>query len=572
MLISAIAATSAMAAPAWPKKMKMTGPDGQPVEVFLRGDEFYHYYESAADGTVMLREADGKLRYAALDNSGRVVAATAKANDTQALKRAMAQTYTERKAAAMAKRLAPTTPGTIHKDFPTVGTVRGLVILAQFQDVKFSQKATNKAFEEVFNSENYSGELASGSVREYFTKQSSGLFTPEFDVVGPITLPKDMAHYGVSENMADLFKHAADEADKAGVDFTKYDADADGTVDFVFIVYAGYGQAQGGAAETVWPQQVDLTYQIFNEYDGMYLGKGACSCELHGYEGEQIDGIGTFCHEFSHILGLPDVYDTMYTGSFGLAHWDVMDIGSYNDDSRTPACYTAMDRYTVGWMEPKVLTGAEGVASLTSLEENNDALFILADDDANEYYTLENRQPNKWDKALPAHGMLISHIKYDRTLWQTNMVNTARAGYEHIQLVAADNKYSESDEDGDLFPGKHNVTEFSGKTTPAMTWRGNNATEWTLSNIAEAEDGTISFSFKSAGTTAIGSTTGTAGAKVKTARGLISIANPGAERIEVVAADGKTISHSTAKQLDLNVKSGLYIIKVGGKLLKTVVD
>lgn len=532
-LFGLLVSLASWAMPAKPGKVVMTQPDGTKIETYIRGDECFHYYETL-DGKVLMPSTDGTLMYAELDAAGSVVpgsvpatpavtgvmrgarvAKAAKAADVALLRTALA-------AQAQKARRSANQPGSIKTKFPTTGTMRGIIILAQYQDVKFTAQSTLEKFQSMAMSDNYQGDNAPGSMREYFVTQSNGQFTPEFDVVGPVTLPHDRKWYGGptsgNERIADMMVDAADLAmDQCGVDFSKYDANGDGYVDFLYVIYAGHGQAQGGPTESVWPQAMDLSYETWiPDYNGVYLGRIACSCELKGGSGETLDGIGTFCHEFSHILGLPDIYDVDYTSFYGMNHYDIMDRGGYNNDGCTPAGYTAMDKYTVGWLQPTVLEQSETGLQLGDLTETNKAYFLVSQQDRNEYYTLENRQPTKWDAALPGHGLLVSHVSYSQALWNQNRVNTAKAGFEHVQLVAADNKWTDNqndpNEDGydptaeanDVFPGvEGKYTALNDATKPALTWRtGENNQGQGFANISVADDGTVTFDYNT-GTTGI---------------------------------------------------------------------
>lgn len=511
------------AMPAKPGIVTMTQPDGTKIQVYIHGDEHFHYYETL-DGKVLLPAADGTLKYAELDANGKVVAG--KVSASNAAKRSAKETNAANKANASATAMRQalvaqaeqamekaTQPGSIKVKFPTKGTVRGLIVLAEYQDIKFSKQGTLERFQQMAMADDYQGENAPGSMRDYFITQSGGQFTPEFDVVGPVTLPNKRVYYGGSdtgsERITDMMKDAATLAhDQLGVNFSKYDANNDGYVDFFYVIFAGHGQAQGGPEECVWPAAIDLSDDVsIPEMDGMFLGRSACSCELSGGSGETLDGIGTFCHEFSHILGLPDVYDVNYAGFYGMNHYDIMDRGGYNNDGKTPCGYTAMDKYTVGWLTPTVLDKTQKDLKLEDLATSNQTYFIVSPTDKNEYYTLENRQANKWDAGLPGHGLLISHIKYSQILWNTNRVNTPKSGFEHIQLIPADNRWDDKDETNplaeanDVFPGVDGLyTEFTATTKPALTWRTGDSSEGQGITNIRLQDGVVTFDYNNVST------------------------------------------------------------------------
>ena len=481
---------SAMAVPPIPGFVNIVQPDGSTVEARIIGDRNFHYYE-LRDGSLMMADiATGFLRQTTMDKIE---------------EQRMAE-LERREAEAIAKETrAAVEPNVIKKKFPTTGVVKGLIVLAEFQDVKFQEATTLESVSTKLNQVGYQSEEANGSAVDYFLEQSQGQFTPHFDVVGPVTLPKTRADYGRNEDLDGLFRDAAILADEAGVDYTQYDVNDDGFVDFFFVIYAGHGEAQGGPVESIWPAMKDISNYVYDIFDGMYLSVAACSCELKAGTGADQDGVGTVCHEFSHILGLPDIYDAQNTGSLGMLHYDMMCYGSYNDDQRTPSGYTAMDKYTLGWIEPRLLDGPQKDVELKPLSTDNDCIFLVNPDNRDEYYTLENRQLIGFDAGLPGHGLVISYVHYDRNHWAKNTVNTLMAGYDHVGMVCADNSpilntttSAVNHEAGDPFPGTKGVTEFTDNTAPAAVWKAAGKkipVGMPVTNIRELEDGTILFDF-----------------------------------------------------------------------------
>lgn len=583
----AISLAPAWAAPAKPGLIKHRQPDGTVINIRLCGDEFFHYYETE-DGILLHKDKDGCMRYAAVSHDNRITASkyAAQAQDKrtpEALEYIRGTNRTELKKIIKEEHLTRKTaanrqPGSIQKSFPTTGEVKGLVILAEYQDVKFSGKATQQDFDRLMNEDHYSGELAFGSVKDYFKSQSDGKLDIHFDVVGPVTLSKDRAYYGSEANGREKVDEMAEEAciladNGYEIDFSEYDSNNDGFVDFIYIIYAGHGQAQGGPEESVWPQSSSLEYSCWKTFDGMYLGKYSCSCELRGADGNEIDGIGTFCHEFSHILGLPDIYDPVYSGFDGLGHWDVMDVGSYNDDSKTPAGYTAMDKYTLGWLEPTVLESHECGITLKPLSEANEAYFIVSEHDANEYYTLENRQNTGWDSALPGHGLIICHIHYDAGLWASNRVNTSSSKYEHVKLIAADGKIGTETEAGDAWPGTTGNSEFTDTSSPASVWHNGEKTGKPIRNITEHTDGTVSFDFISQAGLTDTYGAGTDEMRIMQDKDGMEIITPGKQAVSIYALSGTCIdTYENEYAHKVTLPKGVYIIKSRNTALKFAVN
>ena len=377
--------------------------------------------------------------------------------------------------------------------YPTLGSPRALIMLVEYEDCRFT--FGHDEFEAMINEPGYSRHGGTGSALDYFRSCSGGLFTPQFDVVGPITLPHKRVYYGMaSGNTYDtqpwlMLTDAAPMVDNE-VDFSLYDTDADGFVDNVFIFYAGMGQNDGGPFEAVWPHAANIyTYYNLNvTLDGVRLGAYACTNELTGAstpEQPVLTGIGTFCHEFSHVLGLPDFYSTTNTTCFSPGAFELMDRGSYNNQGRTPPYLSAYSRATLGWLNPRVLTAPETVVLPVG-----EALRINCPKEG-EYYLLENRQQTGWDTYLPAHGMLIWHIDHDADAWQYNQVNILPQ-HQRIDLVEADGILTTATCDGDAFPGRNNVTAF----TPT-SWTGI-PMDAAITDIRE-QNGLITFKYRGGG-------------------------------------------------------------------------
>lgn len=384
-----------------------------------------------------------------------------------------------------------------YTDFPTIGQVRGLVILADFTDRHFAPEHTRELLHRQLNEPGYSDNGATGSARDYFMAQSMGKFQPQFDVVGPVQLPHDMAYYGQNwlngdARPAQMIEDACQQAhDAHGIDFGQYDYDGNGDVDFVFVIYAGYGENYGAPDYTVWPHMGRLsTSWIDLRLDGRRVNLYACSCELRGSDGARLDGIGALCHEFGHVLGLPDLYNPFAQDQIQLGQWDVMDVGSYNNESRTPPSYTAFERHQCGWLHFVDLTQPAAPVIVPELTQSNVA-YRIATATPYEFFTLENHQRIGWDSAQGGTGLMIIHVKYDAQVWQNNTVNAGAT--PHYDLVEADGTPGLTYET-DLFPiAGHDA--FADYSTPnSLAWNGE-PTCRSVTHITQHDDGTISFSF-----------------------------------------------------------------------------
>ena len=499
-----------MAIPAKPVSRTFTQPDGSKVTIILSGDEHFSYY-TTTDGVMLIKDQKGYFKYAVADfnnelTPGKFIACNPDERNAE-VKTYLSEINNEnldkaiiklRSGAPMNKISGPI--GT--SQFPNKGEVRGLIIMAEFKDQKFSETGTKEEFTRMMNEEGYSNYNATGSARDYFIAQSNKTFIPTFDVVGPVSLPQNMEFYGkhvgntTDQNPAQMIVDACNQAKKEyGVDFSQYDFDNDGQVDLIYVIYAGYAESQGASTNTIWPHAWDITYGGKSlKLDGKSIRTYACSSELLETSGTIIDGIGSFCHEFSHCMGLPDLYDTQGRGGFGLGFWSIMDRGCYNNNSKTPPSYSAFERYSVSWMEPEYLTDPQKNITLEAIDSSNKAYFIKSDKNANEYYILENRQPNHWDKHLPSHGLMITHVNYNPYFWTNNTVNTPK-GQERVQLVPADNVLDFETGEGDAFPGTARNNSFTDVSFPAASLSNGGYLGKPVTKITE-NDGIITFNFR----------------------------------------------------------------------------
>ena len=504
----AIVTMAAMAVPAKPgvwKTLKLA--DGTEVRAQLKGDEHGHYWLTD----------DGRA-YRQMGNTDVFQMVDLTTVRQQAKERR--QRVNGQRARRLAKRRASASSGYF-------GKKKGIIILVNFSDKSFEAGHNNALFTRIANEPDFSEGDFGGSMSDYFKAQSGGQFELDFDVVGPVTVSKEQSYYGANDNSdndmyaGEMVCEAVKLAKNEIADWTPYDWDNDGEVDQVYVIYAGEGEAAGGADYTIWPHAYDLS-------SAGYWGDGtgavtvgtnlkvntyACGPELSG-EG-QIEGIGTMCHEFSHCLGYPDFYDTDYSGGWGMDMWDLMDQGSYNGDGFLPAGYTSYERWVAGWSEPVELGDDDvTVTDMKSLQEGGEYYIIYNPENRNEYYLLENRQYVGWDVGLPGAGLLILHVDYDEDVWASNKPND-EPKHQRMTWVAADNDYQYETYQGtkyltwegletDPYPyvtkNKTN-NKFNKDTKPAAKFYNKKSTMSTnmTSSVEDItlddEEGTISFNY-----------------------------------------------------------------------------
>lgn len=512
-----LTAAGVYAVPANPRPITVTQSDGTSIRIIVRGDEFFHYTTTTDD--INLVQEDGIYYYAVMEGQG-LRSSGIKANDagkrTSQELRFISSSRSVKGApvalmnAGMVKRQSLNRNG-LTTGFPTKGEIRSLVILVNFSDLVFESPTANEDFDRLLNEIGYSDNGATGSARDYFDVASSYQFKPTFDVIGPVTVSKSYEYYGKNKPDGDdndaegMIAEACRLADEAGVNFADYDYNNDDIVDNVFVFYAGTNEADGGGADKIWPHRYQLPLGEV-VLDGKSVFIYACTSEkkMH-YEGPKMAGIGTFVHEFTHVLGLPDLYDTDgYVGgtSQGVSTWSLMCNGPYLNESRTPPTYSAVERMLADWIEIEEIEYS-GEYTLENLEESNKA-YMMKTDTEGEYFVLENRQNSKgWDKYLDGHGMLIYHV--DRSTrdvdgmtaidrWEYNMPNNVVA-HECMRIVSASITAGAGDEESMPYPGESGNTSFTRKSVPAnKSWSGE-FIETELNGIKETS-GVITFKAK----------------------------------------------------------------------------
>lgn len=514
-----------------PRKVmiKVNQPDGTELLIRHIGNGDFSFLQTV-DGYVVRKDLDGAYKYVHSVASDKYILSSQNAHnpaDRTNKEAELVRNYLRNESLisqneVMAKTertslqvgLASTAP-LVSKGAPKIP-----LILVQFNDLKFTSANTSDSVNILFdkfcngtnNGVNYTGAGSYGAVKDYFIAQSDSVFQPEFVVIGPVTLSNGYAYYGKDSgsrhdvNINAFYSESIKLAQTIEDDWEQFDNDNDGVIDLACFIYAGEGQNAVEDENTIWPKESASGGKI----NGISYGAYACSNEL--YNGK-LDGIGTVCHELSHALGLPDLYDTNGSDgySFGMDYWDIMDSGSYCVDGKCPCGYSAYEKDFMGW---KSLIQLEAIPQesleLYPMSEGGYGYKVTNKNNPDEYYILENRQNSKWDLAVGFsgtkaggnhHGMIVTHVDYNQSAWTSNRVNYY-ANHQRFTLIPADEEllsssygynmdYLES-MGGDPYPGNQNVTSLEGEK--AIVYSGVKMDQ-PITNITEHEDGRITFDF-----------------------------------------------------------------------------
>ena len=423
--------------------------DGSVITVILRGDEHINWY-TTLDGVLLVQGADNNYYIGKVEKSGNLIATQQLAHEAltrSQVERNLIAKQDKDKFFAYVNKIAeesenaynnsPLTRGPIVDSgyggvpyFPHTGSPKALVILAEFQDTTFTIQDTKKVFTNYLMNEDHFSDTRYGQnqnykgVRGYFKDCSYGQFTPVFDVVGPIKLPKAHAVYGAGNDRMDLLLADACAVVDGMVDFSKYDANHDGIVDLVYIIYAGHSaNYRNNKVSNIWPKSGTIT--ISNKFDGKSIRRYGVSNELNGSDktsknNKKINGIGLFCHEFSHTLGLPDIYayhtDAENQDDQGMEFWDLMDGGTGVRGGRVPASYLAWEREVMGWMKIDELKKDSSIENLKSIDNGGKAYKIVNPNNSNEYIVLQSMQKGAWNQGWGdgtyGKGLLAYRVSY----------------------------------------------------------------------------------------------------------------------------------------------------------------
>lgn len=370
----------------------------------------------------------------------------------------------------------------------------------------------------------YTGHGSYGSIRDYFVEQSDSIFQPIFEVIGPVKLDKASTYYGEGYKTDAHFSEFCSEATQKAMswftDWARFDNDDDNVIDMVFFVYAGLAESntKGVYPNLIWPKEYPRKMTI-NDFD---FAVSAATCECRPYKWlndttatgtivpkevleTRTDGIGVFCHELSHALGLPDFYDTNYK-AFGMDIWSVMDYGEYASNGYCPVNYTAYERDFMGWRKLETLTDPT-VITIPCFADGGTGYKIVNSQNPDEYYIIENRQAKGWDRAVctQGHGLQVTHVDHDANRWRVNTVNTDKT-HQRMTIIAANNRYVGTNEAqttaqwqqtlrGNLYPGDTGNTCLTDESTPAATVFTGGTMGHPLCYIKENADATVTVYF-----------------------------------------------------------------------------
>ena len=591
------------AVPAYPYPVEYTLPDGSKITIILKGDEKVRW-ATTEDGYTILRNEEGFFEYAVNTKDGNLNLSGVRVSNIEnrntiennLLKSTPKGLNYSKAQAEMMLELwkIDLDAKNSQKSYPTTGDGKLLCILIGFTDVGFTLDAED--FNLLFNQQGYNLNGATGSMKDYYFENSWGQLNLTTTVAGPYTASNNMAYYGGNNawgsdsNSRALIREAVTAANE-DIDFSQF-ADLDGNVPGIYVIYAGYGEEAGGNANAIWAHESSLGTPMV--VDGVRVNTYSCSAEFRNNSGRIISTIGVVCHEFGHVLGSPDYYDTNYEigGQFeGTGNWDLMAGGSWNNRGITPAHHNAYTKtYTFGWAPVTTLTvqGQETLQKPIYDTENSGSVnnfYRIDTDTQNEFFLLENRQQEGFDKNIPGKGMIIYHVH--RNIANSFNSNTVNANHPQRMYPVCANARSNPNSDpssyggglsgnvnsgGTPFPGTSRKTSFTSETMPSMiSWDENPVNKPITSIVENTVDKTISFDFMSSSSVIFEKTDYSVKIYPNPASGKVFIDsdNSNIEKIELFNMTGQYVSEKNMIEktnpyiFDIdNITSGLYMLRI----------
>lgn len=528
MLLSAAVTLPTLAIRPMPKVWTVKQSDSTSIKILVQGEGGRGIYYTSLDGKIIVKGENNNFYYAVIrDGELKPSAFIAhEAGDRTAEEKAfLAETKTEKNL-----HLVKVAPKHISHKAPTrvisASTVDGLgeynksgmggiqsigkplvpVVMVEFTDKSFLSTTTKEKMTRYYNEKGYSDEThCVGSVKDFFESQSRGMFVPTFEVIGPIKVDHSYAYYGKDEKTAELVRDVVKKAKAQNISFDKFKHPSTGNVELICLFYAGRGQATENPNDPlyenyIWPQEQDIDENIQGTtFNSFFVGN-----ELNYYG--KLMGMGVFCHELGHALGLPDFYNTSQFVTLPrdpFSYWSIMDAGPYVNEANAPIGYTAYERSYLGWLKIKELTGPETV-TLDPVSNRNGQLAAIVRSPRNrsEYFILENRSSDTWypkeykerrgsgyETNTFGDGLMLSHYAYEKGIWEYNSVNTV-ANKMRAYMIPADNeKLSYS-------AHKENLYGVNKKSIDKLTFYDGVSISNAVQGIEIKADGTITFGYR----------------------------------------------------------------------------
>jgi len=483
------------------KKVGFVQEGGKAVELYVFGDEFYSYYETDEGFTAVYDNDKGVFCYAEILNGYFI---STEVPVTEKPPRGLRKSLREHKAVQITRfsrrynsivpfpdsfwsaatlRTYGDNKGLLPGRKLCEGKVRGLTVIVEFPDVRFSGCVDDVS--DFMNGRDYRKNGNSCSVRDYFFSVSAGKLDYENEVVGPVMMGKPRSFYRSTLMAEEVFEKVVEE--KGSGFLYGFDSRREGIIDAVNILYAGNIDYM----DYLWPHINFFEVKLGKVRSHFYMLTGL------GERGKF--SIGSVCHETGHMLcRFPDLYDygqrdNDFSKSAGVGDFCLMGTGSDLNGKRSPAPVCAYLRDLAGWTVESVVLDRPGRIEVRQGDYGRIVKYVVSE--PNEYFVIENRFRKGLDCYLPASGLAVYHCDTGGSNeWQQG---TPQFHYQCALLQADGHRDLECNvnrgDEGDLF-GKVSGVALSRNTNPSSRrWDGSDS-EMVISDISEPGD-VISFEF-----------------------------------------------------------------------------
>ena len=381
------------------------------------------------------------------------------------------------------------TPPPAWQGMPTTGNVKMFVLLIEFNDYAHTSPADDQAavYSKIFDPENTgSTSYPLESLSAYYDRASYGLLNMQGATLGwynPGTNRSAVAE--TTAGRENLIKSAINAFDAAGHDFSQYDNDGDGDIDYFAVIWTG---PHGAWATFWWGYQTYFSDNSFT-VDGKVLRKYSWQWESYDYPAG-VFAPKVLIHETGHALGLPDYYD--YDPDVGpdggVGGLDMM-AGNYGD-------HNAFSKFVLDWLTPTVIsnTGSYPGQTLRPMASFQDALLVMPGATSTpfqEFFLVEHRKQVENDTPYPTDGLLIWHVDAQLDAAGSNyLYDNSYTAHKLLRLMEADGLEeiegkSASADAGDFYTVGSSFTPF---TLPDSTAYDQSPTGLSVTGITAALD------------------------------------------------------------------------------------
>jgi len=377
------------------------------------------------------------------------------------------------------------------------------VLLVDFSDHPLTHTAAE--FETALFDTTHS--TPSGSVYDYYQWASGGRVRVQGKVIATIHMPNTRDFYAYSfygltreatpQNLCGLTRDALLSITDP-IDWSQFDVDHDGWVDMLWVVHQGVGGETTVDRTNLWSvtSRLSAGWRFGAPFDTQQLLPGSSSAhyqvdrfstvpELSAIIPGRRAEIGTYCHEFGHALGLPDLYDTsglpQGVSNYGPGNWSLMATGGYGGSGLTPERPSGLGGWCqlfLGWAT-SVRPSQDSLVTLRPVSRGDPLIEFWFQGESNpEHFILENRYREDFDATLPNDGLMITHVDESAIALRLN-ANRINSGLTPgLMMVEGDARNDlfygiNRGEASDPLPGSLHRTSFSDVSTPnARTFAG----------------------------------------------------------------------------------------------------